>query len=105
MKLAAKSSNGMIEVLRVNATDMDSEKNARQRYSLIKPINGFYISETSGLITANASQISKLPSNDVQLSVMATDSGVPMLKSTAAVRVKVIPSNLSKPHFIQNQYR
>lgn len=95
----------MIEVLRVNATDMDSEKNGRQRYSLVKPINGFHISETTGLITANASQISKLSTNDVQFSVMSTDSGLPMLKSTAAVRIKVIPNNMAKPNFIQNQYR
>lgn len=101
----AKSSNRLIDVLKVNATDMDSEKNARQRYSFVKPVAGFYISESTGLITANTSQISKLPTNDVQFSVMATDSGIPALKSTSAVRIKVIPNNSAKPHFIQNQYR
>lgn len=95
----------MIDVLKVNSTDLDSEKNARQRYSLVKPVPGFYISETTGIISANSTQINKLSTNDVQFSVMATDSGVPMLKSTAAIRIKVIPNNLSKPHFIQNQYR
>lgn len=101
----AKSSSGMIDVLKVNATDLDSEKNAEQRYSLVKPISGFYIGETTGIITANATQVNKLSTNDVQFSVMATDSGIPMLKSTAAIRIKVIPNNLAKPHFIQNQYR
>lgn len=100
-----KSSNGMIEVLKVNATDSDSEKNAQQRYSLIKPVSGFYIGETTGIITANASQVNKLSTNDVQLTVVAADSGIPVLKSTTAVRIKVIPNNLAKPHFIQNQYR
>lgn len=101
----AKSSNRLIEVLKVNATDMDSEKNARQQYSFVKPVTGFYISESTGLITANTSEISKLTTNDVQLTVMATDSGMPALKSTSAVLIKVIPNNSAKPHFIQNQYR
>lgn len=100
-----KSSIGMVEVLKVNATDMDSDKNAQQRYSLLKPVPGFYIGETTGIISANASQVNKMTTNDVQFSVMATDSGIPMLKSTAAVRIKVIANNLAKPHFIQNQYR
>lgn len=89
----------------MNATDADSEKNAGQRYTLVKPVSGFYISETTGIISANASQISKITTTDVQFSVMSTDSGIPMLRSTAAIRVKVIPNNLAKPHFIQNQYR
>lgn len=84
---------------------MDSEKNARQRYSLVKPVAGFNIGESTGLITANSSQFGKLPTNDVQLSVMATDSGIPMLKSISAVRIKVIPNNSARPQFIQNQYR
>lgn len=89
----------------MNATDLDSEKNAQQRYSLVKPVGGFFIGETTGIVSANLSQINKLPTNDVQFSVMASDSGIPMLKSTAAVRIKVIPNNLAKPNFIQNQYR
>lgn len=101
----AKSSNRLIDVLKVNATDMDSEKNARQQYSFMKPMAGFYISENTGVITANTSEISKLSTNDVQLTVIATDSGMPALKSTSAVRIKVIPNNAAKPHFIQNQYR
>lgn len=100
-----KSPNGIIEVLRVNSTDVDSDKNAKQRYSIMKPVNGFYIGETTGIISANASQVAKLSTNDVQLSVVATDSGIPMLKSMAAVRIQVISNSLSKPQFVQNQYR
>lgn len=92
-------------MLRVNSTDLDSDKNAKQRYSILKPVNGFYISETTGIISANATQVAKLSTNDVQFSVVASDSGIPMLKSTAAVRVQVISNSLSKPQFIQNQYR
>lgn len=105
VNISVKSSSGIVEVLKVNATDMDSDKNAQQRYSLVKPVSGFYIGETTGIISANASQINKLTTNDVQFSVMATDSGIPALKSTAAVRVKIISNNLAKPQFIQNQYR
>lgn len=100
-----KSPNGIIEVLRVNSTDVDSDKNAKQRYSIMKPVNGFYIGETTGIISANASQVAKLSTNDVQLSVVASDSGIPMLKSMAAVRIQVISNSLSKPQFVQNQYR
>lgn len=95
----------MAEVLRVNSTDADSEKNAVQRYGFVKPIPGFRIGESSGIITANISQINKMPTNDIQLSVVASDSGVPVLKSVAAVRVYVIARNAAKPQFIQNQYR
>lgn len=95
----------MIEVLRVNSTDLDSEKNAVQRYGFVKPVPGFHISESTGIITANISQINKLTTNDIQFAVVASDSGLPMLKSNAAVRVYVISRNMAKPLFIQNQYR
>lgn len=104
-KIIVKSPSGIIEVLRVNSTDLDSDKNAKQRYSIMKPVNGFYISETTGILTANASQVAKLSTNDVQLSVVAMDSGIPILKSTAAIRVQILTNSLSKPQFIQNQYR
>lgn len=100
-----KSTNAYVEVLKVNTTDLDSDKNAGQRYSIVKPVSGFSIGESSGIITANTSQIGKLTTNDIQFSVMATDSGMPMLKSIAAVRVQVVSNNLAKPQFIQNQYR
>lgn len=103
--LIVKSPNANIEVLRVNATDMDTIKNGQQRFSMLKPITGFSIVETTGMITANSSQISKLPQNDIQFSVVATDSGLPTHQSVAAVRVQVISNNFAKPQFIQNQYR
>lgn len=100
-----KSSAGMIEVLRVNSTDLDSEKNGIQRYAFVKPVSGFHIGESTGIVTANISQINKLTTNDIQFAVVASDSGLPVLKSNAAVRVYVISRNLAKPLFIQNQYR
>lgn len=95
----------MAEVLRVNSSDLDSEKNAVQRYAFVKPVPGFYIGESSGIITANISQVNKMSTNDIQFAVMASDSGMPVLKSIAAVRVYVISRNMAKPQFIQNQYR
>lgn len=89
----------------MNATDLDSDKNSQQRYSIIKPISGFTIGETTGIISVNASQIGKLQKNDVQFSVAATDSGIPALKSVAAVRIQVLSNSFAKPQFIQNQYR
>lgn len=104
-KLPDKTSSENIEVLTVNATDIDSENNAKIHYSIVTPMSGFTIGEFSGIIYANTSRIPKSLKEVVQLSVSATDSGAPPLKSVASVQIHVASTSVTRPQFLQNQYR
>lgn len=100
-----KSSVDNMEVLTVNATDIDSDNNAKIHYSIVHPVPGFSIGEFTGVIYANTSRLSKSHRQDVQLSISATDSGTPPLRSVASVRIYVTSSGIVRPQFLQNQYR
>lgn len=89
----------------MNATDADTDKNAKIRYSIASPIAGFTIGEMSGVVYVNTSRIGRPLTRDIQLCIMATDLGSPSLSSTAAVRVHVNSNGLAKPQFLQNQFR
>lgn len=92
-------------MLTVNATDIDSDNNAKIRYSIVSPMPGFSIGELSGVIYANTSRLSKSHKQDVQLSISATDSGIPPLKSVTSVRIHVTSTGIMRPQSLQNQYR
>lgn len=94
-----------MEILTVNATDLDSEMNALLRYSILTPISGFSIGESTGILYANTSRISKPLLNNIQLSIAATDSGTPALSSLTTVRIHVNLNGYTKPQFLQSQYR
>lgn len=100
-----KSSIEDIEILTVNATDSDSDKNGRIRYALVTPIAGFSVAEWTGTLYANSSRLVRPLKNDVQLSISATDSGVPPLSSVTTVRVHVNTNGYVKSQFMQNQFR
>lgn len=89
----------------VNATDLDSEKNGRIHYALVTPITGFSIGEWTGVLYANSSRLMRPLKNDIQLSISATDSGVPPLSSVTTVRVHVNTNGFVKSQFMQNQFR
>lgn len=89
----------------VNATDADTDTNAKVRYAIINPMPGFSIGENSGIIYANTSRLSKTLKQDIQLSISATDSGVPALKTVTSVRIHIVTNGLVRPQFLQNQYR
>lgn len=89
----------------VNATDLDSELNAVIKYSIKNSIQGFTIDEDSGILYANLSKIQKPYKTDIQLIVVATDSGVPPLSSTTTVRIHINSKSHIKPHYLQHQYR
>lgn len=102
---AEKSSTDDVEIVVVNATDFDSDKNANIRYSIATPIPGFSIGEWTGILYANTSRMAKPLKNDIQLTISATDSGIPALSSVTTVRVHVNTNGYAKPQFMQNQYR
>nr|XP_022912562.1 protein dachsous isoform X1 [Onthophagus taurus] len=81
-------STNLIDLISVNASDMDTGENAKIKYSIVNQIQGFLIDDYSGTIRVNQSNIS-VPIHDYQLTVKAEDLGTPSLHSLAAVRVKV----------------
>lgn len=89
----------------MNASDADTEMNAKIRYSIASPITGFTIGEISGVLYVNTSRIGRPLTSDIQVSIMASDSGTPSLSSIAAVRVHVNSNGFKKPQFLQNQFR
>lgn len=89
----------------VNATDADSESNSLIKYSIKNPPPGFTIGDESGVLYANLSKIQKPLKSDIQLTVVATDSGVPPLSSTTTVRIHINSKSHIKPHYLQHQYR
>lgn len=105
VRLLDETGNANIEILTVNATDADSEQNALIRYSLKNPPMGFSIGEETGILYANLSKIQKPLKTDIQLTVIATDSGIPPLSSTATVRIHINSKSHIKPHYLQHQYR
>lgn len=94
-----------MDLLTVNATDADTELNAKIRYSIVNPIPGFTISEMSGILYVNTSQIARPLTSDIQVTIMASDSGMPPLSSVSTVRIHVNSNSFAKPQFLQNQFR
>ncbi len=94
-----------MDLLTVNATDADTETNAKIRYSIARPVDGFSIGEMSGVLYVNTSRIARPLARDIQLTIKASDSGTPTLSSIVAVRVHVSSNGFTKPQFQQNQFR
>jgi protocadherin-16/23 len=89
----------------VNATDADSEANAAIKYSIKNAPAGFSIGEETGILYANMSRIQKPLKSEIQLIVVARDSGSPVLSSTTTVRIHINSKSHIKPHYLQHQYR
>ena len=93
-------------MLTVNASDADSDDNAKVHYSLLTPVKGFTVDQTTGTLFANRSGIpASLMKQDIQLTIVAMDSGNPSLSSTVAVRIHVSDGSSSRPKFAQDEYR
>ncbi|KAJ6648788.1 Protein dachsous, partial [Pseudolycoriella hygida] len=105
VSLPNKISNYNMELLTVNATDVDTEENAQILYSIASPTAGFTVGESSGVLYVNTSRITRPLNNDIQVTIMASDSGTPSLSSIAVVRVHVNSNGFTKPQFLQNQFR
>ncbi|KAJ8985393.1 hypothetical protein NQ317_007551 [Molorchus minor] len=78
----------LAEILVLNATDADTDNNADIHYSILNPISGFSIGTVDGILRANLSNVSTL-TEDVLLTIKATDQGNPSFHSFAPVRIKV----------------
>lgn len=89
----------------MNASDADSERNSKIRYSISNAVVGFTIGETSGVLSVNTSRIERPLTKDIEVSIIASDSGTPSLSSIATVRVHVNSNGFTKPQFLQNNFR
>jgi hypothetical protein len=102
----AERSDPNYAVLNVNASDADSGENAEIRYSLLTPVEGFTVDQTTGILHGNRSGIpASLMKQDIQLVIVATDSGQPSLSSTVAVRIHITDGGKARPRFAQDEYR
>lgn len=78
------------EILAVNATDDDlTEDNSRIRYRLMHLKKGFTVHPISGGITVNRTAIPKPLPKEVELIVVAEDSGKPTLMGVCSVVVRL----------------
>ncbi|KAG0421044.1 hypothetical protein HPB47_003051 [Ixodes persulcatus] len=93
-------------IITVNATDLDSGNNAQIWYSLGESYSvGFYINENTGTIYTNKSLSYDPKKPVVQLTVRATDRGVPSRSTVAAVRIQIADVNNNAPRFLESAYR
>lgn len=94
-------------LLTVNATDVDSGINAEIRYSLLLPVHGFTVDDKTGMILANRSGIAlhQVRQQVIDLAVVATDSGVPPMSATAAVRIYVSNIGGGVNRFTHDEFR
>ncbi|XP_063241640.1 protein dachsous [Bacillus rossius redtenbacheri] len=92
-------------LLAVNATDADSGENGRVRYSLLPPApRGFLVDPVTGAMYANRSAVGGGRA-DVQLAVVAADSGRPELSDVATVTVTLGAGGGQAAVFLQREYR
>ena len=78
------------EVLRVNASDLDSGRNAALKFYLFQDVfNLFAINRESGVIFLNSSLLD-LNDSFVQILVEVSDSGIPSLSTNLTVNISVL---------------
>ncbi|XP_020287734.1 protein dachsous isoform X2 [Pseudomyrmex gracilis] len=78
------------EILTVNATDDDLlEENSRIRYYLLRPVKGFSIHPTTGVLTVNRTAIPRPIPKEMNLAIVAEDHGKPPASSMCSVVVRL----------------
>lgn len=74
----------------VNATDDDLlQENNVVHYHLLNPVKGFSINSETGVITANRTALLRPLPKEIELIIVARDSGKPALSSTCTVIVRL----------------
>lgn len=98
---AENDNSAEIEILRVNATDADSEENARVTYSLLKDSPGVRIVSETGAVLATGT----MTSTSLNLAVVAQDAGKPPRKTVAALRLRVPAPTQTRHIFAKDDHR
>lgn len=80
----------MRELLVVNATDDDfTEANSVVGYQLLRPVRGFAVHSITGAVTVNRTALVRPLPKEIELIVVAKDSGEPPLSDTCSVVVRL----------------
>lgn len=92
-------------VYHLTAVDSDKGTNGQISYSILSgnSLRWFQIDSLSGLITT-AGLLDRENSEQVSLTVLAKDNGVPQLNSTTVVNVTINDANDNRPIFSQDVY-
>uniref|UniRef100_A0A8C3A5X4 FAT atypical cadherin 1a n=1 Tax=Cyclopterus lumpus TaxID=8103 RepID=A0A8C3A5X4_CYCLU len=92
-------------VLQVTALDKDKGSNAEIVYSIESGnvANSFAIDSVLGTITV-AKELDRSSKNTFELTVKASDSGVPPLSTTATVHIVVTVSDNAAPRFTEKEF-
>ena len=87
------------------ATDLDVGVNGFIKYEIISGNENelFYLNSTTNALHSNAT-FDRETINELMLTLQATDGGVPVLTSTAVVKVEIIDINDNSPMFSQPIY-
>jgi len=89
--------------LKVNATDNDSEENARITYSLLGKTPGIRIVPETGVILATGD--SARGRSPIKIAVIAQDHGKPPKRTVAAVRLRAPTPAQNKHIFTKDDYK
>ncbi|CAG9854996.1 unnamed protein product [Phyllotreta striolata] len=77
----------LIDIAYLNASDADSEENAKLQYSLVSSLAGFSIDADEGILKANLSATSRY-TDEILLTIKATDMGNPPQHSIVPIRIR-----------------
>ncbi|XP_058795788.1 protein dachsous [Phymastichus coffea] len=82
--------DNLLEVITVNAIDDDlTNDNNQINYRLFHSVKGFTVNPMSGLVLMNQTALTKPIPKDIQLTIIAEDSGKPSLKAMCSVVVNL----------------
>ena len=95
--LLSEEKGNVQEVLIVNATDNDlTKENNAIHYHILSPIKGFTLHSESGILIVNRTALSNPLPKEIELAIMAEDTGKPSLSAVClvVVRLNALKSNL-----------
>lgn len=92
-------------VLKVTATDLDSNENGQVSYAIIKGdnYNQFAVDSDTGYISV-ADELDRETVSNYVLEVLAKDNGIPVLSRQVLVNIEISDANDNPPVFSQNNY-
>lgn len=82
--------NGAQEILKVNATDEDlTDENNKVLYRLLRLNVGFSVHPTLGVVTINQTALPKPLPKEIEIAIVAEDSGSPRLYDLCSVVIRL----------------
>ncbi|XP_044259257.1 fat-like cadherin-related tumor suppressor homolog isoform X5 [Tribolium madens] len=93
------------KILQVIATDLDSDRNGKVTYSIIRGDDReqFEVDPDSGYISV-AEELDRETTSNYVLEVLARDNGVPVLSRQTLVNIEISDANDNPPIFSQTNY-